>query len=137
MAKKAFCTIALEFCRSVCPKYKCSKIPPPSNSKDRHARRDIQEIQPQFPLLCRRISSVLTVSRVSRWSAPDTLLPGCPSPPLLPVWVNVSSLTPWLLDFQRVQFPGSSGYFSFLNLLLSFFWLCEEAKCIYLSLHLG
>ena len=25
----------------------------------------------------------------------------------------------------------SSGCFSFLNLLLSFFWLCEEAECIY------
>ena len=25
----------------------------------------------------------------------------------------------------------------FLNLFLSFFWLCEEAKCIYLHLHLG
>ena len=73
MAKKSFCTIALEFCRSVDPKYKCSKIPPPSNSKDRHARRDIQEVQPQLPLLCRRISSILTVSRVGCWSAPDTL----------------------------------------------------------------
>ena len=30
-----------------------------------------------------------------------------------------------------------SGYFLFLNLLLSFFWLCEEAKYIYLHLHLG
>ena len=39
--------------------------------------------------------------------------------------MNVSSLTPWLLDFYTVQFSGSSGYFLFLN-LLSFFWLCEE-----------
>ena len=29
-------------------------------------------------------------------------LPGCPSPPLLPVWMNVSSLTSWLLDFHIV-----------------------------------
>ena len=64
-------------------------------------------------------------------------LPYCPSPPLLPVWVSVSSLTPWLSDFHTVQFSGSSGCFLFLNLLLSFFWLCEEAKCIYLRLHLG
>ena len=71
MAKKAFCTIALEFCGSVDPKYKCSKIPPPSNSKDMHARRDRQEVQPQLPLLCRRISSVPTVSRVGCWWAPD------------------------------------------------------------------
>ena len=27
--------------------------------------------------------------------------------------------------------------FLFLNLWLSFFWLCEEAKCIHLHLHLG
>ena len=26
---------------------------------------------------------------------------------------------------------------SYLNWLLSFFWLCEEAKCIYVHLHLG
>ena len=32
---------------------------------------------------------------------------GCPSPPLLPVWMSVSSLTPWLLDFHVVQFSGS------------------------------
>ena len=30
--------------------------------------------------------------------------PGCQSPPLLPVWMNVSSLTLWLLDFHTVQF---------------------------------
>ena len=28
--------------------------------------------------------------------------PGFPSLPLLPVWVNVSSLIPWLLDFHTV-----------------------------------
>ena len=62
--------------------------------------------------------------------------PSCPSPPLLPVWMNVSSLAPWLSDFHTVQFSGSSR-FLFLNLLLSLFWLCKEAKCIYLHLHLG
>ena len=60
----------------------------------------------------------------------------CLSRPLLPVWMNVSSLTLWLSNFHTVQFFGKSGYFLFLN-LLSFFWLCEEAKCIYLRLHLG
>ena len=63
--------------------------------------------------------------------------PGCLSLPLLPVWMNVSSLTPWLLDFYTVGFSGISGYFLFLNLLLSFFWLCEEAQCICLRLHTG
>ena len=77
MVKKTFCTIALEFCRSVDPKYKCSKIPPPSNSKDRHARRDTQEVQPQLPLLWTSISSVPTVSRVGCWSAPDNSPTSC------------------------------------------------------------
>ena len=47
--------------------------------------------------------------------ATSPLCPGCPSPPLLPVWMNVSSLTPWLLDFHTVQFSVSSGCFLFLN----------------------
>ena len=59
----------------------------------------------------------------------------CPSLPLLLVWMNVS-LTPWLLNFDTVLLSGSCAYFLFLNLLSSFFWLCEEAKCIYLHLHL-
>ena len=63
--------------------------------------------------------------------------PHGPSPPLLLVYMNVSSLTPWLLDFHTVQFPVNSGCFLFLNLLLSFFWLCEEAQCVYLCLYFG
>ena len=62
--------------------------------------------------------------------------PGCLSLLLLPVWMNVSSLTPWLLDFHTVRFSVSSGCFLFLN-FLSFFWLWEEAQCVYLHLHLG
>ena len=64
-------------------------------------------------------------------------LPGCLSLLLLLVWMNVSSLTPWLSGFHTVWFSGSSGYFLFLNLLLSFFWLFKETKYIYLHLHLG
>ena len=74
------------------------------------------------------------------WSASHCLtLPilQLPLSALLSVWMNVSSSTPWLSDFHTVQFSGSSGCFLFLNLLLSFFWLCKEAKCIYLRLHLG
>ena len=63
--------------------------------------------------------------------------PGCLSRPILQVWSNVSALTPWLLDFHTVRFSGISGCFLFLNLLLSFFCLCEEAQCEYLRLHLG
>ena len=51
--------------------------------------------------------------------------------------MNVSSLTPWLSDFHTVQFSVSSGCFIVFKLLLSFFWLCEEAQCVYLCLHLG
>ena len=39
----------------------------------------------------------------------------CASLPLLPVWMNVSSLSPQLLDFHTVQFSVSSGCFLFLN----------------------
>ena len=54
---------------------------------------------------------------------PPPLCPSFLSPPLLPVWMNVSSLTPWLLDFHTVWFSGSSGFF--FNLFLFFFltWL--------------
>ena len=67
----------------------------------------------------------------------ESSLPGCQSPSLLPIWMNVSSLTPLLSDFHTVQFSISFGCFLFLNLLLSFFWLCKEAQCVYLRLHLG
>ena len=67
---------------------------------------------------------------------PRSSQPGCPSPPLLPVGMDVSCLSPWLLDFHTVLFSVSSGCCLFLNLLLSF-WLCKEAKCVYLCLHLG
>ena len=39
--------------------------------------------------------------------------PSCVSPPPRPVWMNVSSLTPWLSDFHTVQFSVSSGCFCF------------------------
>ena len=45
----------------------------------------------------------------------ESSLPSCISLPLLPVRMNVSSLTPWLLDFHTVQFSVSSGCFLFLN----------------------
>ena len=42
-------------------------------------------------------------------------MPGCLSPPLLPVWMNVSSLSLWLSDFHTVCFSFSSSCFLFLN----------------------
>ena len=55
-----------------------------------------------------------------RWVHPphlalSPLCPGCLSPPLLPVWTNVSSLSPWSSDFRVVQFSVSSGCFFILN----------------------
>ena len=47
--------------------------------------------------------------------AMSPLHPGSPSLPLLPVWMNVSSLSPWLSDFHTVRFSISSGCFLFLN----------------------
>ena len=68
---------------------------------------------------------------------PWSSLPGCMSQSLLPVLMDVFSLTPWLSEFHSVWFSGSFASFLFLNWLLYFFWLCEEAKHIYLCLHPG
>ena len=59
---------------------------------------------------------------------PRVLSTCCPPLPLLLVWMSVSSLTPWLSDFHVVQFFCLSWLFLFFNLLLSFFWLSEEAQ---------
>ena len=69
--------------------------------------------------------------------AASPLCPGCPSPSLLPVWMNVSSLSACFVGLP----PYSSIFCQFwlffvFKLLFSFFWLCEEAQCVYLHLHL-
>ena len=69
--------------------------------------------------------------------AKSPLCLGCLSPLLLPVWMNVSSLTPWLSDFHAVQFSVSSGCVFVFKLLLFLFWLSKEAQCVYLCLRLG
>ena len=46
--------------------------------------------------------------------------PSCPSLPLLPVWMYISSLTPWLSEFHAVQFSGRSGL-GFFCLFLRFY----------------
>ena len=51
----------------------------------------------------------------SRCLAASSLHPGCLVVPLLLVWMNVSSLSPSLLDFHAVRFSDSSGCFLFLN----------------------
>ena len=60
-----------------------------------------------------------------------------PGLPLLPVWMNVSSLTPWLSDFHTVRFSVNSGCFFVFKVFVSFFWLYKKAQCVYLRLHLG
>ena len=88
--------------------------------------------------LCPPCSSIRHLPGSTRCClAVSPLLPVCPSPPLLPVWMNVSSLSPWLSDFHTVQFSVSSGCFFAFKLLLSLFCLCKEAQCVYLHLHLG
>ena len=57
----------------------------------------------------------------SRCIAVSPVWPGCPSLPLLLVWMNVSFLSPWLSDFCAVRFSVSSGwFFLFLNCCPSF-----------------
>ena len=58
--------------------------------------------------------------------------PGCPSPPLLPVWRNVSSLTAWSSDFLTVRFSGSSGGFLVFKLFVVLL-LVVQGGTVYLS----
>ena len=45
----------------------------------------------------------------SHCSKASPLRPGCPSLPVLPVWMNVYFLSLWLSDFLAVRFSVSSG----------------------------
>ena len=69
--------------------------------------------------------------------AVSPLPPGCPSPPLLPVWKNVSSLSPWLSDFNAVRFSVSSGCFLFLNCCPSFGCARRHSVSTYASILAG
>ena len=80
-------------------------------------------VGPQGLLVVRLPASTLCQS----WSChgnTSPLLPGCPSPPLLLVWMNVSFLSPWC----RTSLP-----FDFLSVLV----VRGEAQCVYLRCHLG
>ena len=84
---------------------------------------------------------------------PSTEVAASPAPPatalpqVLSIWLPISTPPPGLdecfffnslvVGFHTVQLSVSSGCFLFLNLLLSFLWLCEEAQYVYLCLHLG
>ena len=87
------------------------------------------------------------------WPAPFNNLPPCwvhqppscheSSPPWLPVSAPPTSLDECFFFISLVVgLPYSLIFCQFwlffvLKLFLSFFWLCEEAQCIYLHLHLG
>ena len=73
----------------------------------------------------------------SHCPAASPLHPGCPSPPLLLVWMNVSSLSPWLLDFHTVQFSFSSGCFLFLNCCCPFGCVRRHSVSTYTSILAG
>ena len=63
---------------------------------------------------------------------------GCPSPPLLPVWMNVSSLSTWLSEVCTVRFSVSSGCFLFLNCCCpSFGCVRRRSVSIYTSILAG
>ena len=65
------------------------------------------------------------------------------APPWLPASAPPTSLDEcFFFIFLVVKLPYSSIFCQFwllfvFKLLLSFFWLCEEAQCVYLRLHLG
>ena len=75
-------------------------------------------------LICMQMWDTLVSWQLPPCCVSSPTSPGCPSLPLLAVWVNVSSLTPWLLDFHALWFSGSSGFFVCLFVLI----------CCYLSL---
>ena len=116
-----------------------------------HRFLQLEVLRPSFPALEPWVAPSVSLPVVTphllahkcgiSWPASCQLVmhpccPSFPSPPLLPVWMNVS-LLPWLLDFHTVQFSVSSDCFLFSNWLLSFFWLCKDVKHIYVCLHLG
>ena len=55
-----------------------------------------------------------TTCSASHQLAMRPLHPWCPSLPLLPIWMNVSSLTLWLSGFHTVRFSAVLGVFCFL-----------------------
>ena len=62
--------------------------------------------------------------------------PSCLSLPLLPVWVSVSSLSPWFSDFHTVRFSVSSC-FLFLNRCCPFGCTRRHSVSTYTSILAG
>ena len=72
-----------------------------------------------------------------RWPCPESSPLECPSPLLLLVWMNVSSLSPWLSDFHTVRYSVSSGCFLFLNYCPSFGCVRRHSVSTYASILAG
>ena len=74
---------------------------------------------------------------------PALFIPQSASPPWLPISAPPTSLGECFFFISLiVRLPYSSiscqfWLFFVFKLLLSFFWLCKEAPCVYLRLHLG
>ena len=60
-------------------------------------------VGPPVPVLLLPPSLCATLYLLTSLSAPA-------SPSFLPIWMNVSSLSPWLWEFHTAQFSDSSGY---------------------------
>ena len=85
------------------------------------------------------VGSTLRQSR-SRHGKVSPLCPGCPSPPLLPVWINVYFLFPWCRTSLPFDFSVSSGcarrrsvstYAAILVLLCGYLYI---SKNVYLEI---
>ena len=104
-------------CRSACPVFRHSESGPLGLSVRECRVTGSASGQTACP-----VHPTLRQSR-SRHGNANPLRPSCPSPPLLPVWMNVYFLFPWC------GLPCRSIFCQF--------WLCEEAQCVYLCRHLG
>ena len=103
--------------------FSCCRLNPPQVFSVRGLRLYFPELEPWVVGLSRSpvVPPGLSAHKCGDCPVPkplplrDSSPQGCPSPPLLPVWVSVSSLTPWLSDFHTVRFSVSSACFLFLN----------------------
>ena len=94
---RGFLFPALELC-SLSWVWDCSLPRYPSSFYPPHVNMEPPTLSLLLPPLC---------------TTPHPLFPNTPSPPLLPVWMNMAALNPWLLDFHTILFSGSSEYFLF------------------------
>ena len=89
---------------------------------------------PQSASLLGLPAAVLLAPVLSSPTCQETSPSGCLSQPLLLVWMNVSSLTPWLSDFHTVWFSVSSGWLLFLNCCCPFGCLRRHSVSTYTSI---